>query len=1044
MSATAQSSACWHSAVVTFYDKNKKMNEFIGRKIDHYRIDALLGEGGMGVVYRAYDLNLARTVALKVMHPHLARQQEFKARFLQEAQSAARLSHPSVVTVHHFGTSQDLLYMVMAYITGGSLNAHLQQLHRKGEVVQLQEILFFLAQVADALGYAHRQGVVHRDVKPSNVMVQRLEEPEREGEPPLRAVVTDFGLAKLLTGGVQTRSDILIGTYPYMSPEQCLGETIDGRSDIYSLGVMLYQLTTGKLPLDIQSATDAVLKHQRKEAPPAPREVWPGLPGIVEAIIQKALAHRPEDRFQKAEMMSLALREAITRLTEADVTRFAQQRAAISLVTELKPEAPAAEPSRMGFDLSPATRGDRLVIAQKDHTPHAIPMDKAELTLGRADECDVLLSNQDVSRQHTRIERTASGWQVVDLGSTNGTFLEDTKLLPAVPVVFSAGQTLRIGPYFIHWQKAGQPVSTILQSYQSTASKAPTSGMTRIRTNSGQIEVRVNPTNLEVAPGGRADLQVELFNQGVTVDHFNLLFEGLPPSWVSIPPGAVELMPGAEASLPCTIHPPQDSSVRAGQHPYRLVVSSTSNPQETARIPGQVIVKPLEQFSIDIQPSNLTSGGTSRVTIHNLGNAEAVYNVVGNDPAEAIQFEGERGRIKVGPGQTETLALKIMAKNRPILGTNKSLPFEVQVGPGTGSPQKRAGQLVVRPWIPGWILPPLGLLLVFCLAGVGFLFNRQIQSNAQATQTSDAGNAIALSIGETAQADATAVALTAIAEGDNDSDGLSNQQERDLGTDPEKADTDEDGLSDGQEVNQYGTDPKNRDTDADNLLDGDEANEIGTNPRIPDTDGDGIRDDLDQAPIATSTLTPLSSPSPTNTSAPTSTFTSMPPTLTFTPLPPTSTMVPVPILSCPGTGTGGDLANLRGVRFTVSNSFSKVQIRLAGRSPGLFTINAELRRATGFSGPADFVSNNLNANLPGSSAGIPYQSVEIDFGHIPVTGAETFTLKINVVSGSSDLFLETFGIGTTPCPNVEETDENNVDNPTERGDPAGFQVLGFP
>jgi hypothetical protein len=726
-----------------------------------------------------------------------------------------------------------------------------------------------LAQVADALGYAHRQGVVHRDVKPSNVMVQRLEEPEREGEPPLRAVVTDFGLAKLLTGGVQTRSDVLIGTYPYMSPEQCLGQEIDGRSDIYSLGVMLYRLATGKLPLEIQSATDAVLKHQRNEAPPAPREIWPGLPGTVEAIIQKALAKSPGERFQKAEMMALALREATKLLTDSDVTHFEEQRTVASLVTDLQPEASLPEPSRMGFDLTPTPSGERLVIAQKDHTPRAIPMEKAELILGRSEENDVSLSDPDVSRQHARLERTAAGWQVVDMGSTNGTFVEGTKLLPGVPEVLSSGQTLRIGPYFIHWQAAGKPLSTAMQSYNATMSGAPTSGTTRVRSNSGWVEARVTPTNVEVAPGGRADIVLQLFNQGPIVDHFNLLLEGLPESWVTLPAKAAELMPGAEVSLSCTIHPPGDSSATAGPHPYQFVVSSTSNLQETARIPGQVTVKPFEQFSIDVQPSNLTSGSASRVSILNQGNVEGMYNIVGYDPAEAIRFEGERGHIKIEPGQTESLVLRLAAKKRPFLGSIKTLPFEVRVGAKSGALEKRQGQLEVKPVIPGWIVPPLGLLLVLCMLGGGYLFNLQSQSKVQAAQTTDASTAVALSTEGTAQAAATANALTAIAEGDDDGDGLSNQQERNLGTNPEDRDTDNDALSDGEEVNEHNTDPNNPDTDDDNLFDGQEVNTYRTNPRIPDTDGDGIRDDLDASPLATSTAPPPLIPTDTATSTPT-------------------------------------------------------------------------------------------------------------------------------------------------------------------------------
>jgi eukaryotic-like serine/threonine-protein kinase len=199
------------------------MNDLIGQQIDNYRIETLLGEGGMGAVYRAHDIHLNRPVALKKISPRLARKPDFQRRFLQEAQAAARLNHPSIVQVHHFGARSDALYMAMSYIPGQSLGTYIRRLQETGRVIMLSESLIITAQIAEALGYAHRQGVVHRDVKPDNIMLKPLDAPEREGEPPIRAVVTDFGLAKLLEGGIETQTNTILGTLPYMSPEQCRG-----------------------------------------------------------------------------------------------------------------------------------------------------------------------------------------------------------------------------------------------------------------------------------------------------------------------------------------------------------------------------------------------------------------------------------------------------------------------------------------------------------------------------------------------------------------------------------------------------------------------------------------------------------------------------------------------------------------------------------------------------------------------------------------------------------------------------------------------------
>jgi len=889
------------------------MNELIGRKIDQYRIDALLGEGGMGTVYRAFDLNLARPVALKVMHSQLARQKEFQQRFLQEARSAARLNdHPSIVTIHHFGESQGMLYMVMALVTGGSLSAHVQRLQTSGEAIQLREVLVLMGQVADALGYAHRNGVVHRDIKPSNVLIQRLETPDREGDPPLRAVVTDFGLAKILEGGVETRSGDLMGTYAYMSPEQCLRKDLDGRSDIYSLGVMLYQLTTGKLPFDIQSATDAVMKHLN-EIPPAPRVAWAGLPPMVEVIILKAIAKKPEERFEKAETMALAMREASRKITESEMTKFTGQRTILSLETQLQQAESLPEPSRMGFDLSPIPSQDQLVIAQKDRTPRSIALDKQQLTIGRSAESDLTLDHVDVSRQHARLEHSSSGWQVTDLNSTNGTYLDGNRLLAGVPEPFHPGKTLRIGPYFLHWRGA---------EMQTGTSPSIRHDATHLQSSTGQIAVNVHPTTVEVSPGSRVEVQVELFNQGLLVDHFKLRVLDVPSTWATLPQTEVDLMPGATATVVIHFNPPPDSSARAGSYSYRLMVGSQAAPGESVIVPGQLAVKPFEGFSAEMQPSRLQSTETTRVAIRNNGNVEGTFSVTGRDPANEVLFGGEQARIRVPAGEVATRAISVKARNRPWLGSTRTLPFEVLVKMSAGAQKGLLGQLEVKPRIPAWVLPLVGILLALCLLIGGFGISARNRSVAQATQTAvqatqtaeaavamivagegtraslqtqeSQGTRVAAEVAaQTAAVQATSAALTAIALGDDDGDGLSNAKEAELGTSPTNPDTDQDGLTDGQEVNEFGTDPKKNDTDGDNLLDGAEVNQYHTNPTKPDTDGDGLLDGVEVAEGSDPMLPPSATPTPSATPMPTSTRTPTP----TTPAPPPTTPAIVPTQS---------------------------------------------------------------------------------------------------------------------------------------------------
>jgi eukaryotic-like serine/threonine-protein kinase len=430
--------------------------EMIGQQIEHYEIVEVIGGGGMGTVYRAYDINLARPVAIKIMHQQFANRAEFQQRFQQEAQAAARLNHPSIVAVYHFGRQPDLLYIVMTYVQGLSLGAYLKQLAQRNQVVKLNETLTLLAQVADALGYAHRQGVVHRDVKPDNIIITRLDRPDRLDEPPLRAVMTDFGLAKLLEGGIETQSGSFMGTLPYMSPEQVMAKPLDGRSDIYSLGVILYQLATGQLPFDIKTPTDAVMKHLH-EMPPQPQAIQPGLPDSVGEIILKALAKKPEERYQTGGELAQALRQAADGIdAELVAAEFAHDSDQISLVTKVEEHLP-----QILLDLEESDdSADRLVISQGTDTPYTRKLLSSPLILGRSDDTDIPLPETAVSRQHARLEQRDGSWYVVDLGSTNGTFLGGSRLPANVAVNWKMHQEMHIGPFTLAWRRATQALST--------------------------------------------------------------------------------------------------------------------------------------------------------------------------------------------------------------------------------------------------------------------------------------------------------------------------------------------------------------------------------------------------------------------------------------------------------------------------------------------------------------------------------------------------------------------------------------------------------
>ncbi len=269
--------------------------ELIGKRMGKYELEERIGRGGMAEVYKAYHDTLARHVALKVLHPFLSEDPEFKERFEREARHVAQLRHTNIVQVYDFDfdTKRSLYYMVMEYIDGPTLRTYLMQRSFEGQNIPIQEAVRITRDLARALAYAHSRSMIHRDIKPGNIMIDTDN----------RVVLTDFGIARIVSGPQMTASGSMVGTPAYMSPEQGLGQPGDHRSDIYSLGVVLYQLVTGTTPFDADTPIAVILKHVNDPLPP-PSSINPEMPDGLELVLYKALAKLPEDRYQEVEEMA--------------------------------------------------------------------------------------------------------------------------------------------------------------------------------------------------------------------------------------------------------------------------------------------------------------------------------------------------------------------------------------------------------------------------------------------------------------------------------------------------------------------------------------------------------------------------------------------------------------------------------------------------------------------------------------------------------------------------------------------------------------------
>ncbi len=922
------------------------MPDLIGQTIKQYRLDELLGDGGMGTVYKAYDTNLDRVIALKVMHAHYARQPEFRARLTQEAKTAAQLEHPSIVRIYDFGESEQGLYIAMEHVSGGSLRDHLRRLQRLNKYLPLEQTLQLGAQIAEALGYAHQNGVIHRDVKPGNIILKPTTAAEQESGQPFRAILTDFGLVKLRDGSPLTETGLTMGTPNYMSPEQCQGDTLDGRSDLYSLGVVLYELATNRAPFSFKSLSEALTTHLKEEMPVPASEIRPGIPALLDVILNRLLAKDPEDRFATGEKTANILRSALVSLDGAP-TRVLKQETVQDMALAM-----AADKAPDGF---------HLLIEAEGHTPSYMPLTQPVITIGRGPDNDMVLPTDGVSRHHARLQATQTGWSVVDLGGVNGTFVNGRRLRPNELTSLPLASTLHVGPYALTLHHnapsqigAGTGVSTAVSMASAlldaeeqemlsiTPDEVPSEPPTELA--GPPLAIFLARERIATEPGKITELEVEVVNRTPTADRVRVRVQGLPTDWVNIAEGFTNVPANSSATFKLRITAPRRTDTPVGRQRFRIEVVSQRYTDLDVAAQASLLLAGYTAFTAEASPRELSLPGTAVVTLQNQGNTPSQFLITLDDDDGQLRFSEPVEPIRIEPGQAARAEIELVGSRLQLFGS--AYRHEVALKATAQSGQSRTMPLVaeVRPLLPlGMAYGVVAILLFFCIlgsltalsrnvGGIGGLLNPptvtpdSITATPTATPTLDPVTATAVSINATG----TSIAATATAQfvttlGDRDGDGLSDQQELVIGTNPDNPDTDGDGLLDGEEVLLYGTNPLVRDTDNDGLSDFDEVRVYGTDPRNPDTDGDGCSDGLEVAigtnPLVpdctltptpggpTATWTPVvitATPQPTFTFTPivitntpppvtptfTPTWTPVPPTLTFTPEPITPTFTP--------------------------------------------------------------------------------------------------------------------------------------------------------
>ncbi len=726
------------------------MNDpLLNRTIKHFRIDKVLGQGGMGAVYRATDVNLSRAVAFKVMHPQFAVQEEFRRRFLQEASSAAKLEHPNIVRIYEYDYDNQLLYIVMEMVAGGSLRDYLKQLYEERKFIDIIEAMALTRQIADALDYAHSQGVLHRDIKPDNILLKPTS--SSGDELSFRALITDFGLAKLAEGGVQSMGDNPTGTLPYMSPEQAQAEKIDGRTDLYALGIMLYELTTGRLPFMPRNVMEAIKMHTGVE-PDRPTAVRASLSPELEAVILKSIAKKPSDRYQNGTEFAKALRavesvggQVKRPAAPAGGARGKPQPEAVpekveSLSTYLQSMAQAAYAPAMPAPASDIA-SDQLLIVTEGEPSRTFPISKTPIEIGREAGLDLTLNSPKVSRHQARLERRKDGqYTIMDLGSSNGTFLGETKLLSNIAEVWPPETMVRMGNFWLTLQRSTQAYMTgrAVQNVPSVVSAGfapgfqggPGAGAVPQQPPSGGfggmqsgIAITLTPPALTIEPGGRMDLRVEVLNQSELVEHYQFEVIGIPKEWYTVPMTTLQLMPSTKGNTSLNFHPPRNCNSTAGQHQFTVRVTSQERGKEVGRATALLTINPFYQYEMDMQPRRIRNRGELRVKVTNKGNAPESFTLAPHDREEALHYDPPNRSLSVAPCESEIAVFFVRPLRRPFLGFgSKMYSLEVASTATASGPQTAPGELLSTPSIPWWLLALLILLCLLCLLLLYFLF----------------------------------------------------------------------------------------------------------------------------------------------------------------------------------------------------------------------------------------------------------------------------------------------------------------------------------
>ena len=683
------------------------MVSLINRIIADYLLESQVGAGSVGTVFRARHPS-GRLAAIKLVHPELTRDRGFGQRFARVA-GATRLSHPYAVTVDEVGESSGQFFIRMELLTHGSLRTLLE---RHAELLPLARGLDYMRQVAEVLAYAHGRGVVHRDLKPENILCAR---PGAGGV--IESVgVVDWGLTQLIDTGVTVVGGRAPGSPRYMSPEQCRGGVLDHRSDIYSFGVVLYEVTTGMPPFRIGTLAEAFDKHV-STPPPSPRAVAPTIPAQLEAIILRCLAKAPDQRYQSAEEVAAELRQVLGAVAPQRLrVHIKLPDAPVPPVSPPPTEADKPKERRITWRDEEQPRADAPVNVRRVIEPEVRPVADARPA--------VASPVPPVAPAVGRISVPAPGpGHVSAPAGSVGAAPNAPPVAPPAPAVPPAAANVPADPRpRVHLKASALDLADAGPTLPIGIGQRGDAAMKGAKqaSRSKRIQVVLDRTALLLVPDQPQVLRVTLVNAGRTTEHFPLSVEGVPASWVQIPPDPPQLNPQERVTVGITVRVPKTPENRAGPYAVTVRASSLLNPGEYAVATGEWTVLPFAAPSVSLTPVRATTWRRATYTLRarNGGNAPTRLLFAGSDDEQSLRYDFlDDQNLTLDNGQSADVRIRVRGKLRWLGGADtrtfalRAEPVALEDGspPIAVTPAVATGQFVRRALIPTWAPPVLAL-----------------------------------------------------------------------------------------------------------------------------------------------------------------------------------------------------------------------------------------------------------------------------------------------------------------------------------------------